>query len=140
MADTQRIPAGQADQAIRQIIRGRHHRALDQDRNNPHTTGQGGLDFQPHQVLRIFKPSTAPLVGRGQPARADDGQQHRTGRHRTEDFLSEVLPGLDRIHIDEDVILAETLDQPVIQPTGHMARFLSAVADEDPPALSYGHV
>lgn len=34
----------------------------DQDRNDPHVAGQGGLDFQPDKVIWIVKPPTAPAA------------------------------------------------------------------------------
>ena len=72
----------------------------------------------------IIQPPTAPLVGRGQPVRADDRQQHLAGRHRADDFLGEVHARLDSVHIDEDLALAETIGQAVIQPASKMAGFL----------------
>ena len=135
----QRIAAGQTGEALRQILPARHDRALDQDRNDPHVAGKGGLDFQPDDVVWIIKPPTAPLVGRGQPLRADDRQQHPAGRHRAEDFLGEVHARLDRVHIDEDLALAETIGQTVIQPASKMAALLPTVANKDATALSYGH-
>ena len=139
MPDEQRVTAGQTGQALRQIFPARHDRALHQDRNDPHAAGQGGLDFQPDDVIWIIKPPTAPLVGRGQPVRADDRQQHLAGRHRAEDFLGEVHARLDRVHIDEDLALAEPIGQAVIQPASKMAALLPTVADKNATALSYGH-
>jgi hypothetical protein len=55
-------------------------------------------------------------------------------------FLGEVHARLDRVHIDEDLALAETIGQAVIQPASKMAGFLPTVADKDATALSYGHV
>ena len=96
-----------------QILPVRHDRALDQDRDDPHVAGKGGLDFQPDNVIWVIKPSAAPLVGGGQPVRADDRQQHLAGRHRAADFLGEVNARLDRVHIHEDLALAKTIGQAV---------------------------
>jgi hypothetical protein len=133
------MPAGQASQALWQIVLGRHDCALCQDRDDPHVAVQGRLDFQPDDIVRIVKPS-APFVGHGQPGRADDHQQHLAGRHRPEDLLGEVNAWLDRVHIDEDLALTETLGQAVRQPTSKMTAFLPTVTDEDAPALNCSHV
>lgn len=77
--DDKRVATGQTSQALRQIVVARHNRTLDQDRDDPHITGQGGLDFQPHDVARIIQPPSAPLIGCGQPGRADERQQHLAG-------------------------------------------------------------
>lgn len=90
------LAAGQTGEALRQIVPARHDRVPDQDRNDPHVAGQGGLDFQPDKVIWIVKPPTAPLLGGGQPLRADD-HKHLAGRHRTADRLGEVHARLDRI-------------------------------------------
>lgn len=82
----------------------------------------------------------AALVGHGQPSRADDCQEHLAGRYRPEDFPGEVHARLDRVHVDEDLALAETTSQAVIQPACKMACLLPTVADKDATALSYGHV
>ena len=139
MPDEQRVTAGQAGQALRQILPARHDRALYQDRNDPHVAGQCGLDFQPDDVVWIIQPPAALLIGCGQPGRADDRQQHLAGRHRAADFLGEVHARLDRVYIDEDLALAETIGQAVRQPASDMAALLPTVADENATALSYGH-
>jgi hypothetical protein len=140
VADGQRVAAGQTGQAIRQILAGWHGRALDQDRDNPNATGQCCLNLQPDDVIGIIQPAAAAPVGRDQPGRADDRQQHPAGCHRAEDLLSEIHAELDRVHIDENLVLAETISQSVMQPTRKMAGFLSAVADKDAATVSYCHV
>ena len=140
MPDNQPVPAGQARQALGKIIPARHDRALDQDRDNPYCASQGSLNFQPHNIIGIIQPPTAALVGRDQPRRADDRQQHRAGRHRAADLRGEVHAQLDRVHIDENLALAEPIGQAVIQPSSQMAGFLSPVADKDATALHCGHI
>ena len=137
--DEQCVAAGQKGQALRQILPARHDRALDQDRDDPHAAGQGGLDFQPDDVVGIVEPPGAALIGGGQPVRADDCQQHPAGRDRAEDFLGEVHARLDRVDIDEDLALAETIGQPVSQSASEVAAFLPTVADKNATTLSYGH-
>jgi hypothetical protein len=53
MPDQQRIPAGQASQALGQFVPGRHDRALDQDGDDPDIAGQSGLDFQPDNATAL---------------------------------------------------------------------------------------
>ena len=71
--------------------------------------GPGQLEAELEESSWIIEPSAALLVGRGQPGGADDRQQHLTGRHRPGDLLGEVQPRLDRVHINEDLVLAETI-------------------------------
>ena len=61
------------------------------------------------KFIRIVKPPMAPLVGCGQPVRAYDRQEHYAGLHRAVNFLGEVNAWLDRVHIHEDLTLAETI-------------------------------
>ena len=100
---------------------------------------RSGLDFQPDDVVWVIKPSTATLIGCSKPLRADDRHQYLAGCYCAADFLGEVNARLDRVHIDEDLALAETIGQAVIQPASQMAGFLPTVANEDATTLSYGH-
>jgi hypothetical protein len=110
MPDRESITAGKTSETSRQVFPAWHDRALDQDRNDSYAAVKGGLDFQPDDIVWISKPPPAPFVGCGQPVRADDRQQHLAGRHRAEDLLGEVNARLDRIHIHEDLTLAEPID------------------------------
>ena len=97
------------------------------------------FDFQQDEVIGIIQPPTAPAVGRGQPGRADNCHEHLAGRHRPGDFLGKVQARLDRVHIDEDLAFAETIDESVIQPASKMVTVLPSVADKNATALSYWH-
>jgi hypothetical protein len=138
--DEQRVAAGQTGQAVGQICPPRHDRALDQDRNDQHAAGKGGLDLQPDKVIWIIQSAVAPLIGCGQPARADDRQQYLAGRHCTADFLGEVNTRPDRIDIHEDLAVTEPIGQAVSQPAREISALLPAIADKNAAALSFGHV
>jgi hypothetical protein len=60
------------------------------------------------------------MVSGVQPGRADNCQQHPAGRHRPENLIGEVNTGLDRVHINENLILAEMTSQAVIEPASQM--------------------
>ena len=55
------------------------------------------------------------------------------------DLLGEVHAQLDRVHIHEDLAVAESADQLVVQPSSQMTAFLTTVANEDATAPSSGH-
>jgi hypothetical protein len=140
MPNDECVAPGQAGEALRQVLSMRHGRAVYQDRNDSHAAAKGGLDFQSDEVVGIIKLPTALLVGCGQPVRADDCHKHFARRHRAENFLGEVHTRLDRVHIDENLALTETIGQAVIQSASKMTALLSAVANENATALSHRHV
>lgn len=112
--DRQRVAVGQVGQALRQVLSARHDRALCQDRDDAHVAGEGSLDLQPDDIVGIIQPPAASVIGCGQPARPDDRQHYLARIHRAEDRLGEIGAWLDRGHIDEDLVLAETTGQAVV--------------------------
>jgi hypothetical protein len=77
------------------------------DRDHLDPARQGRLDLQPHEVFGIVE-STLPVhVGDRQPLGADQRQQHVTGSHRGGDHLDEVVAGLDRVDVLEDLAAIE---------------------------------
>ena len=109
------LETGKAAEALRQIIRAGHHRVLREDWNNPHVTDKGGPDFQSDVVTGVIDARTASFIGRGQPLRADDCQQHLAACHRPVNLIGEVTPRFDRFHIHKDPVFAETSSQVIRQ-------------------------
>ena len=64
MPDTERVKAGKAGKAVRQVRVARHDRALHQDRDHPHPARKSRPDLQPDQVIGVIKAPPAPLVSR----------------------------------------------------------------------------
>ena len=139
MPDTERVTAGQTGKAVRQVRAARHDRALHQDRDYPHLARKCRPDLQPDQVIGIIKPPPAPLISRRQPARADHRHQHHARIYRVGDRLREVHPRLNGLHVNEDLLRAETVDQAIRQPPGSIAALLPAVADKNATAPRCAH-
>ena len=139
MPDTKRVTLGKTGEAVRQVRAARHDCVLHQDRDHPHPALKSRPDLQPDQVIGVIKPPPAPLISRHQPARADHRHQHHACVHRTGNRLSEIHPRLNRMHVHEDLLRAETIDQAIGQPPGKTAALNPAVADKNATAPRCAH-
>ena len=127
-----RVTPGELHEIFRQITRRRHGGALNEHRNDARALPlEGGPDLDPHEVLRILQPKSAPFVGGIEPARADHGKQDISSGYRLRHDLVEIKPRLDPVHIHEDV-LAKPPDKRVVQSPRLPSGVITPVIEEDP--------
>jgi hypothetical protein len=131
-AELEGLAARQPDEAGRQLFRGWHPCAANQDGDDPHVARQGRLDLQANKVVRVVEAPLPILVGDGQPSITDEDEQHVAGANGVGDHLGEVFTRLDRVHVFEDLVPAELRNKVVVEPAGGEVCFGSPVADEDP--------
>jgi hypothetical protein len=108
-----------------------HGCPFDQDGDHADVAFQRGVDLHPDDVVGVVEPPTAVLVGGADPVWADDCQQHLAGADRLGDDFGEVDAERDGVDVHEDLVVTESVGEPVVQPTGQAAGFLPPVADED---------
>lgn len=131
VADVERVSPGERDEALGQLIRGRHLGLLDQSRDQPNAAIEGGFDLEADEILWIVEPPTTPPVANLHPLSPDDCNESVAGAHGVLDRLGEVHARLDRVDVHEDVFLAEALGELVVEATGVTGRLLATVVDED---------
>ncbi len=107
MAELHGLAAAEQEQAGRQLVRARHPRPAHEHRDHPHAAGQRRLDLQPHKITGIIQTPTV-LIGGREPAIADHREQHCARLDRVGNDLGELITWLDRVHILEHPISAET--------------------------------
>src|SRR4051812_175048 len=85
--DLSSIAVCQIFQVRRQVFLKRHHGAPHEDWNYSYPQGQGGLNFDPHKIIRLVETPSAVRLHL-QPISANYGEQHVT----LIDGISEMLP------------------------------------------------
>src|SRR5262249_21274316 len=66
-----------------------------------------------------------------QPFGTNDGQHGIARCHLAAQIVLEVPSDRDVVDIHEQLVFAERFGHPIVQPTGHTARFIPAVTDEN---------
>jgi hypothetical protein len=118
MRDLNVVAISQSFQVLGQLIRERHGRAMDQDRDHWDLSRQGRGRFEPNEVRFVINPSFARAIGGSHPLRPDHRQQYATTCNVVIDCLAKVQSGTDVRNIHEDRILSECANQIVEQPSG----------------------
>jgi hypothetical protein len=104
------------DKAGRQLVGARHRGPVDQDRNDADIALQGRLNLQADEVVGIFQATLPIMIGDREPTLTDQRQQHVAGPDRVGDHLGKLVAQLERVDILEDLLAAEVLDEPGIEP------------------------
>jgi hypothetical protein len=118
-------------QVTRQIDCGGHRGSRDERGNYRNTATERCRDLHSNEVLRIVESATATGVRRAQPVPADHRDKRITGTHRSLETVDEVLPRSDCIDVDEHIVGAEVISQPIRQSAGVRRAVLAPVTDED---------
>jgi hypothetical protein len=133
VAQLERLPPRQPDQARWEFFSGWHCDPVDQHRDDPDVAFQRRLDLQPDQVVGVIELAAALSVGAVQPLVPNQRQQHVARPDGGRDRLGEVQAGLDGVDVHKHALVAEVVRQPVPDPAYHVAGVLAPVAEEDPP-------
>src|SRR3954451_24503237 len=111
------------------MLRRWHRRALHKYGNHANPSLQRTSDLNTNPILRIAERSNARLPR--YPVPANDRDERVAAGDRLLDNLNEVSTRLHAVKVFEYAGLAESVDQPVIEPPGMTRRVGSAITDED---------
>ena len=90
--------------------------------------------IDPHEILRVVEPpAVARLVGRGDPAFGDQGQEHAALRQLLAEKIDEIDAGRDGVDVHKQLVQVEIPLQPVMQPPGPNLGVGTAIIDDDLP-------
>jgi hypothetical protein len=103
---------------------------LDENRDYPDASLEGGGDFEPHEIPRVIQPPSA-LVRASQPLSPDDNEQDLTRADGIFDVFDEVSTRFNALNVDENNLRAEMCSQLIGQAPGVRRAFRPAVTDED---------
>ncbi|TVR78898.1 MAG: toll/interleukin-1 receptor domain-containing protein [Rhodospirillales bacterium] len=115
------------------MVRRRHPGLIQQQRDDLLAGFQGGGDFDPYVVLRLFE-----TVQRVQPAPSDHAQQHVTRRHLLLENGNEIFAGFDAVNVEKNLggLECAFADEQGAQPPGRGCVVATAIADENGPRHS----
>ena len=91
----------------RQVLRLGNGRSVQQELDDRDLPLQGRRDLQPHEVVLAVQPTPAVRKGTGHPLGIDEDQHHLRLVQVLLDDLLEVGARVDRVPVEENVILAE---------------------------------
>jgi hypothetical protein len=121
VADLDGLPAAQSNQILRKL-RGCGHRGVADERRNHTAVALKRLgNLHPYEVVISIQAPAALRVGRGEPRLPDNGDKHVATSDRLIDALDKVLARPDVIDVDEHVIPAEVLLEPIGQAAGTLS-------------------
>src|SRR5262249_31123068 len=123
------LVSGQRSDRFWQLVCARHTRFTEQYRDYALLLFEGGLYFDPYEVLRVVQPS-ADCVTRIKPPLADYCEYQIALRDLLFQDPHEVETGRNAVHIHEQLLAAESLPQSVEQATGEPIILAAAVVDE----------
>jgi hypothetical protein len=129
------VEIGESPQARRQLIRGRHPRTVDEDRDHPDARhGERPLRLHAHEVLGLVDAPPTGVVNRRRPTGPDHREEHA---HVLEDVFDGVGRGLPNPDdIEEDLVVAKARPKAVEQPARMPGRILPPVAQVDATHLA----
>ena len=120
------------DGTLGQFLRARHLGVLHQRDEDPDLTVDRGFDLPPMPVLGVVDAPVALVVGRLQPAAADQQHEHIAGAQRCVDRLLPRPPGLDVVDVPEDGLGPEVEGEAIVDAPSEALAVVSTVRDEDP--------
>ena len=120
------------DGALGQFLRARHLGVFHQRNEDPDLTVDRGFDLPPMSVLGVVDAPVALVVGRLQPAAADQQHEHIAGAQRCVDRLLPRPPGLDVVDVPEDGLGPEVEGEAIVDAPSEPLAVVATVGDEDP--------
>jgi hypothetical protein len=127
VAPCERLPKREAGERRRELVRGRHRGAPDEQGDDADVPTECCRDLQPHGVAWIVQPPTTLRVH--EPLRPDHDDHVVRRANRTLDLLQ---PGAGRDRVRRlDDSCAEALAQPGVEQLGVGPGVCAPVADED---------
>ena len=113
--DLGRIAEREVFQRHRQLARLRHDGAVHQHRDDADPPIQGGLDLDPDRVVFLLDAQMRAL-GRAQPPRPDDGDQHVAVEQGIPDVVAKIGAERDAVDVHEDRAFAKLAGEPILDP------------------------
>ena len=105
-------------ETLRQVLFRWNGGVSHQQRNNGNPSRQGRLDLDPHVVARAIEPALPIIAHHRYPCVADDDEDYATAGNDTVQMPTEIDAKGDRVHILEDTVRTEAIDEPIIDPPG----------------------
>jgi hypothetical protein len=112
------IKIGELDDAVRQVARLRHARAVDEDWNDWQTALERGLDFNANGIALLLDTKMTTFL-RTEPSGSDDHENHIARDQTIADMLAEVGPEWDIVHIDKNRGFIVSGDKPIKDTAGN---------------------
>ena len=125
------VAISQRNECVRKLVPVWRGRPVHQDGQNADTTSQSGRDLEDDEVVRVVQAALTVLVAGVEPGTTDDREKHTARGDGLLDRGREISARLDRVDVDEDVSMPETLGQAVIQAAREMPGVLTPVAQKD---------
>jgi len=117
VADLEGLPSRECHQVLRQLGGFGHRRISDEDRNHPDMPLERFRHFQSNEVV-VSLETPAPLrVRRPKPRFSNDRDDDIAVGDRLIDPIGEILAGANRVDVDEHIVAAEVLPEPIGQAT-----------------------
>ena len=88
---------------------------------------QGLLNFEPNPIARLVKASLPGIICERQPLGADENQNDAGFSQAFLNDLAEVFARVDLMKIKKNIVLMESLTEPVIYHSGNRPAIISAV-------------
>src|SRR5262245_61612167 len=137
VADVDGVTPGERLQGIRELACLRHACPIDQNRDDTNVAGKRRCDFDRNEIVRMVEPSPAALVFHAQPVGTDNDQDDVALGQLAVQVYHEVGPGRNVVDIHKELGAAESVCEPIMEPTGHTDGIISAVVDENLAAHDY---
>jgi hypothetical protein len=131
VGDLDCVASHERREILGQIRRGGHRCVSDQCRDHADATPQCSGNLSSNEIVRIIQSAPAARVRATEPGLADDGDKGIARADGGVDTFDKILPGLDRVDVDEHVLGAETLSQAIRQSTRIGGAVLTPVTDQD---------
>src|SRR5262249_47245431 len=131
-----RRPPGGASLDLRlgfgQFAGTRHAPVTAQHGDHPLALAQRRLDLDAYEIVGVVEPPVSLMIEGIEPARADHRQERIALPDLLFEHVDEIEPGRDIVDIHEQLLGAESLLQPVEQPTRVARIVTAAIIDENP--------
>ena len=89
-------------------------------------------NLHPYVVVLPIQPPASLRVDCVEPGLADDGDEHVARGDGLINAVDEVFARPDGIDVDEDILAAEVLPEPIGQPAGVGGTVVTTIVDENP--------
>ena len=99
--------------------------------NDRNLTFQCRLDFNPHEIARVFKSGFALTVLCSSPVWPDYRKEYIALGHLVIQMLAKIDTKGNGIHIHKHGLAPKLLNQPVIDPTSHIGTIFTTIGKKD---------
>ena len=104
---------------------------IDQYGDHTYIASQRNSDFDGNKIIRIKEPALTVFVSGIYPVGTDNGYEEIARGNLIVEMIYEVDARRNMVDIHEKIFPPKSLGKPIMEPTGHTGRVVSAVIDEN---------